>query len=315
MSNPSRAVVVTGCSSGIGRAIAVHLARAGEFLVFATTRRSADARALERLNLAHLVPVPNTDLTRRDQIEAAVGTVRWTLLSKSCTGLHAIVNNAGGGVIAPLELLDMGFLERELKTRIIGAATLVQRLLPEIRRAKGRLLWITTPGPIPLAYKSSVHVPEFALHGLARTFRIELSPWKIPSILIACGGVRSHAVGRMDRQLSETLQKLTEDQLALYGPALRAVLERDQKIAESGIDAERVAEKVEQVLRSPNPKPLYKVGLSKALASMSSLPGSRVDDFFISLIKSGTPIPEGRPGLIAGRAEPGPRRSATRPLR
>jgi NAD(P)-dependent dehydrogenase (short-subunit alcohol dehydrogenase family) len=138
---------------------------------------------------------------------------------------------------------------------------------------------------VPLPYKSSIHVAEFATHGLARTFRIELSPWNIPSIMIACGGIKSNAVGRMDQELSTNLNSWSQEQLALYGSALKEVLERDAKIAESGIDAVKVAETVEEALRSAYPKAMYKVGVSEQLSSLSTLPEEKVDDFFISMIK------------------------------
>ncbi len=287
MKGPRKAVVVTGTSSGIGKAVAEYLARREDFLVFGTVRGHGAMKTTKNASRSNVVTIPNLDLTQNAQIKTAVDTMRSDLRSNRLDGLYAIINNAGGGAIAPLELLDMQIMERELKTRIVGAATLVQMLLPEIRNTKGRLLWITTPGPIPLAYKSSVHVPEFATHGLARTFRIELSPWNIPSIMIACGGIKSNAVGRMDQELSQSIKSLTKKQLALYGSALDAVLHRDAEIAKRGVDPITVAKTVEKALDSSNPKPIYRVGLSKTLSSISSLPPSKVDSFFISMIRAG----------------------------
>jgi NAD(P)-dependent dehydrogenase (short-subunit alcohol dehydrogenase family) len=283
MEDPKKAVVVTGSSSGIGRAVALHLAQ-HDFTVFATMRNPADSKRMDDLHKASLIPIANVDLAQGDQIQAAVNTIKSTLQSMGLDGLYAIINNAGGGAIAPLELLNMDIMERELKTRVIGPARLVQLLLPEIRKGKGRLLWITTPSLMPLPYKSSIHVAEFATHGLARTFRIELSPWNIPSIMIACGGIKSNAVGRMDQELSAKLNSWPQEQLSLYGSALKEVLERDAKIAESGIDPVRVAETVEEALRSTKPKTMYKVGVSEQFSSLSSLPEEKVDEFFISMI-------------------------------
>ena len=285
MAAPKKAVVVTGASSGIGQAIALHLVQQG-YVVFATVRNPANLGAMEELQDANLIPIAPVDLTQCDQIQAATDTITARIQSMGLEGLYAIINNAGGGEIAPLELLDMDILEQELKTRIVGPARLVQSLLPEIRKGQGRLLWITTPSLVPLPYKSSIHVAEFARHGLARSFRIEFSPWNIPSIMIACGGIKSNAVGRMDRVLSANLNSWSQDQLALYGAALENVLERDAKIAESGIDPVEVAEIVEGALRNPNPKAMYKVGVSKQFETLSSLPEEKVDDFFISMIKN-----------------------------
>lgn len=286
MGYKERAVVVTGSSSGIGKAVALHLS-VNDFVVLATTRNPADAKTLaEMRKKENLIPISPLDLTQPEQIRVAVNMVKSNLQSRGCTGLYGIVSNAGGGSIAPLELLDMNVMERELKTRIVGPARFVQALLPEIRRGEGRLLWITTPSLVPLPYKSSIHVPEFATHGLARTFRIELSPWRIPSIMIACGGIKSSAVGRMDLELSKNLEGAwSKEQLALYGRALKAVLERDSKIINTGINPEKVAETVETALRAKNPKPMYKVGVSKQLAGLNSLAEEKVDNFLMSMIK------------------------------
>ena len=265
--------------------MAEHLALREDLLVFGTVRSRVRPPTTNGTRPSPVVTIPHLDLTRNGQIRRAVRTIRSKLRSSGLDSLYAIISNAGGGVIAPLELLNMGVLKRELQTRIVGAATLVQMLLPEIRRGNGRLVWITTPGPIPLAYKSSVHIAEFALHGLARTFRIELARWNISSIMIACGGIKSNAVARMDQELSRRMKTLTTGQLALYGRALKAVLERDKEIAKRGVDPIVVAETVEAALDSPHPKPTYQVGLSKMLSSLSSLPPSKLDRFFMSMIQ------------------------------
>lgn len=282
--NGKTAVVVTGCSSGIGKTIAEHLA-AHDFLVFATTRNVSDAKIIHDPHKENLIPISPLDLTQREEIRAAVDSIKSNLLSRGCDGLYGIVSNAGGGSIAPLELMDMSIMEKELKARVLGPAILVQLLLPEIRRAGGRLLWITTPSLVPVPYKSSIHVPEFATHGLARTFRIELSPWRVPSIMIACGGVKTRAVTRMDLELSQNLEAWSKEQLGRYGTALKAVLVRDSKIAAMGINPQKVAKTVETALRSKKPKSVYKVGVSKQLENLSSLSEEKVDYLFISMMR------------------------------
>lgn len=299
-----KAVLVTGASSGIGRSICFRLARSRRYLVFATTRKASDARALREQGPPNLMPIPHVDLAERDQVAAAAQSVTRGLRSAGLTGLYAIVNNAGGGTIAPLELLHMDALERELRTRVIGPALLVQSLLPELRKGQGRLVWITTPGPIPLAYKSSIHVPEFAVHGLARTFRIELSPWNIPSVLIECGGIRTRAVGRMDHELLASIEKMPDEQRALYGSAMEGVLRRDAQIRERGIPAETVARAVAKVLGSSTPEPEVKVGLSPMLSSLSSWSPTRVDKLLISMMGSPSPAASRAVGRRRGPVHP-----------
>lgn len=305
-----RAVLVTGCSSGIGRAIALRLARRRDYVVFATTRRTTDARELRELRLAGLVPIPGVDLGNPDGVQRAVEGVRRGLRSRGLRGLFAIVSNAGAGSIAPLELLDMDVLEAELRTRVVGPATLVQSLVKEIRTGRGRLIWITTPGPVPLAFKASVHVPEFAVHGLARTWRIELARWAVPSVLVECGGVRSRAVGRMDKELATKIRTLSDEQQALYGEALAGVLERDAQIRRTGVPATEVARVVERVLRSPAPELEVKVGVSRRLDALASLPAARMDRRFIAMLRPGRPEDDRGRGRPPSDPEAAPRRRA-----
>src|SRR5689334_14790012 len=92
----TRAVLVTGCSSGIGRATAEYLAGNG-FLVFATVRKAADAESLRGLKQPNLVPVCPVDLSKVEDIAAAVEIITAELQKRGIDGLFAIVNNAGAG--------------------------------------------------------------------------------------------------------------------------------------------------------------------------------------------------------------------------
>jgi NAD(P)-dependent dehydrogenase (short-subunit alcohol dehydrogenase family) len=108
-----RGVLITGCSSGIGRETAVKLAKHG-FTVFATVRKEADADNLRNLNIPNLVPICPVDLTNLDHITNAAKTVADELSRSGKKGLHALINNAGGGSPAPVELMKLDQFHREL---------------------------------------------------------------------------------------------------------------------------------------------------------------------------------------------------------
>jgi len=183
-------VLITGCSSGIGRATAVQLAARG-FTVFATVRKEADAENLRSLNIPNLVPVCPVDLTNLDHIANSAKIVSEELNRRGKKGLYALINNAGGGAPAPVELMQLDQFHRELQTRILGSVAMIQTFLPLIRQAGGRIVWIMTPAMIPTPYVASIHACDFALNCVARTLDIELKPWRIPNIMIRCGGIKT----------------------------------------------------------------------------------------------------------------------------
>ncbi len=178
-----QSVLITGCSSGIGRATAIHLAQHG-FTVFATVRKEADAESLRSLNDPNLIPVCPLDLTRLEQSPSVVETVQAELKRRGQPGLYALVNNAGGGEVAPIELMNLDSFRTELQTRVLGSVAMVQAFLPLLRQSGGRIVWIMTPATIPTPYVTSIHACDFAANAIARTLNIELKSWRIPNILI-----------------------------------------------------------------------------------------------------------------------------------
>jgi NAD(P)-dependent dehydrogenase (short-subunit alcohol dehydrogenase family) len=272
------AVLITGCSSGIGRATAIHLARHG-YTVFATVRRDSDAAALSALQEPNLVPVCPLDLSHQDHIPAVVGFVNAEIQSRSLTGLRALINNAGGGQIAPVELMDLGQFSQELQVRLVGATALLQALLPTIRRTPGgRIMWITTPALIPTRYVASIHAADFAVNCLVRTLRIELKRWAIPTVMIRCGGIQTPSVPRSMDKLHDDLQRWSDDQVELYGDELRAWIREMAEFDARRTPPEKVAEVVYQALKADSPRGRYSVGYMAGIAAvLESIPQPLAD--------------------------------------
>jgi NAD(P)-dependent dehydrogenase (short-subunit alcohol dehydrogenase family) len=272
-----KAVVVTGCSSGIGRATAIYLAHIG-YTVFATVRKEADASALRQLSEPDLVPVWPLDLGRSDHITAALRVIDDELARRNLQGLHAIVNNAGGGVVAPLELLDVERLRSEFEARVLGPLALLQGALPLIRQAQGRVVWITTPSLMPIPFVASIHVPDFAVNGLARTLNLELKRWRIPSIMVRCGTIQTAAPDRTARELQAGMQAWPPDRLDLYRDELAAQQAELAQYDAKRTAPEEVARVVSKALSAARPRRRYRVGrLSGLAAAVELLPQSTID--------------------------------------
>lgn len=291
--NPERSlpgaagVLITGCSSGIGHAMAIHLARHG-FTVFATVRRETDADSLRNLNEPNLVPICPLDLSRLEQIPGVVERVNAELARRGGDGLYALVNNAGGGEVAPIELMNLDKFRIELQTRVLGSVAMVQAFLPMIRQAGGRIVWIVTPATIPTPYVTSIHACDFAVNGIARTLDIELERWGIPSIMIRCGGIKTKTGLRTTADLEASSQSWPRERSVLYEQALRQwgkdMAEFDEKRTEPG----KVAEVVLRALCATRPRRRYAIGhMAGAAAFLESLPQPIADSILKARFRTG----------------------------
>lgn len=261
-----KAVLITGCSSGIGRQTAITLAQQG-FLVFATLRKESDAEKLSGLGLANILPIYPFDLTRQEHILPAARWVADELRQRDLPGLYALVNNAGGGSPAPVELMDLDQFHLELQARVLGSVAMVQAFLPLLRAAGGRIVWIMTPALIPTAYVSGIHACDFAVNCLARTLDIELQPWKIANILVRCGGIKTPAGLRTTGDVEAILQKGPSDRVSLYEGALRKWAAEMAEFDRKRTEPEKVARTVLAALSAKRPKRRYPVGYMAGAAS------------------------------------------------
>jgi NAD(P)-dependent dehydrogenase (short-subunit alcohol dehydrogenase family) len=207
------------------------------------------------------------DLTREDQIETAAGMLR-DRLAETGKSLFAVVNNAGSGAPAPIELIPAEMMNRELAARITGPIILLQQILPLLRSGAGRILWITTPAIIPTPFVAAIHACDFAVNCLARTLDIELARWNIPTIMIRCGGVQTPAGLRTTDDVARLLHTAPADRVSLYASALQKWAEEMAEFDKRRIPPEHVAETVLRALETPRPRRRYSVGHMARLAAM-----------------------------------------------
>jgi NAD(P)-dependent dehydrogenase (short-subunit alcohol dehydrogenase family) len=174
--------------------------------------------------------------------------------------------------------MNLQELRTELTARVVGSVAMVQAFLPMIREAKGRLVWIVTPAIIPTPYVASIHSSDFAINCVARTLEIELKPWRIPSVMIRCGGIKTPAGLRTTSDVETNLSKAPADRSPLYEERFRAwgrdMAEFDKKRTEP----EAVAKVVLKALRAEQPRRRYTIGhLAWAAAVLEALPQSAAD--------------------------------------
>src|ERR671910_93834 len=228
---PSGTVLVTGASTGIGEAPAMHLREVG-FTPIAGVRKDEDAERMEGLGLRTV----KLDVTDADGIAAA----RESLGDEPLAGL---VNNAGIAVAAPLEFLPIDRLRQQLEVNLIGQAAVTQAFLPALRRGRGRIVMVSSIGgrvglPLVGAYNAS----KFGLEGLSDSLRRELRPHGVDVILIEPGGVKTPIWKKGAELADEMLEEVPPESERLYGRIIATLRAQTQKIEkERGIEPREVA--------------------------------------------------------------------------
>ncbi len=256
MSQPSRTVLVTGCSSGIGRATAKLLAEKG-FRVLAGVRSSEQAAELSQPNLPTLEPII-LDVTKQDHIASVVELIRKT----SPQGLYGLVNNAGLGMPAAVELSTLDEVRQLLEVNTIAPLHMIQACLPLLRLVPGRVVNMSSMnGTIALPMVGAYSASKFALEALSDSLRVELRPWEIPVSVIRPGQIGTSIFAKaredLERRSANIPSELKNGYDAMYAQASKF----NERGIRSSTSPEKVAATVLRALEAKRPKLHYVVGL------------------------------------------------------
>jgi len=251
-----RSVLITGASTGIGRASALHLDAAG-WRVFAGVRKEEDAASLREAGSERLVPLM-LDVTEADQIAAAAERIDGEVGE---AGLDGLVNNAGIAVPGPLETLPIEDFERQVGVNLTAQVAVTQAMLPAIRRARGRIVFITSIGGL-MAFPmfGAYHAAKFGLEAVGDIFRQELRPWGIDVVIVEPGSIATPIWERGQEEVDAIAGRARDGHADLYGKAMESHREVARKTGARGIPPEKVAAKVEHALSARRPRLRYLVG-------------------------------------------------------
>jgi NAD(P)-dependent dehydrogenase (short-subunit alcohol dehydrogenase family) len=244
-------VLLTGASTGIGRATALRLAGSG-WTVLAGVRKPVDGEALKAAGGERIVPIA-LDVTDAAQIAAAVAEV------DERGRLDALINNAGIGYGGPLELVPIDDLRKQLEVNVLGPIALTQALLPALRRARGRILFISSVGGrVAMAFTAPYAASKHAIEAIGDALRVELRSSNVQVALIEPGSVAT-PIWDKSRAQGDGLSVPAElaDQYGHVPAAMNKVLENTER---RGIPPERVAETIERALTARRMRARYLVG-------------------------------------------------------
>ena len=271
MEQPSNGgVLITGASTGIGEATALHLHKTG-FRVFAGVRKPEDG---ERLRAAGVTVVQPFDVTSADDIAAAVRTVEEAL---DGAPLRGIVNNAGIGIGGPLEALALDDFRRTLEVNTTSQLAVTQAFLPLLRRSKGRIVNMSSiGGRVAQPFAGPYIASKFALEAVSDVLRAELLEWGIEVIAIEPGTIATPIWEKSSREAEDVLAKLTPEQRELYGKRLPKVAKVLERQTQRGAPPEKVAQAVEKALTARRPRPRYLVGDAYVLLALNKVLPTRL---------------------------------------
>ncbi len=249
----NKAVLITGTSSGIGRACALHLDKLG-YKIYAGVRKEEDAVKLKGEASQKLTPLI-LDVTDDESVVSAVTRIK----QESGGELYGLVNNAGIGISGVLEVTPTDEMRKVMEVNVTGMFAVTKECLPLIRQAKGRIINIgSTSSFLPFPGSSVYCASKFAVRAMTDSLRMEMKLFDVPVILVAPGAVESE-IWEKSAAYKKKLRESVDPELAeLYRPFIKY---GDKLLAEvKPIPALEAAEAVAHALSSPKPKLYYLVG-------------------------------------------------------
>ena len=266
MSAPgTKAIVVTGTSSGIGKAAVLALLDAG-FHVYAGVRSDADAARLRGdapPGAADRLTTLLLDVTNPAQIQAAVGLVERAV---GAAGLWGLVNNAGISVAGPLEHVPSDDLRRQFEVNVIGQAAVTRAFLPLLRRARGRIVTTgSVAGFIAMPGIGAYAMSKHAMEAFSDALRRELRPWGIQVSLLEPGAIATDIWQKGQSEVEATLVQSPPGLAEDYGPLFDSMRTVVRASVSHASPAALVARDVVHAFSARRPRTRYRMGADSRL--------------------------------------------------
>jgi len=263
-------VLITGCSSGIGKVTARRLTEAGH-TVYATARRPETLTDLSAAG-AHVLAL---DVTDEESMAAAVKAVE-----AEHGSVGTLVNNAGYGLYGPVEEVAMSDVRREFETNVFGLGRLTQLVLPGMRATgRGRIVNISSMGGrIVFPTGGWYHASKYAVEALSDALRVEVAPFGVTVVLVEPGLIRTEFESVASSGLAPE---------AASGPYAQMRRSADEVMRQAyrsraGAPPEAVADVIRKAVEARRPRTRYVVTpAAKAQVQLRRLGGDRVWDAFV----------------------------------
>ena len=254
---PARKVLVTGASSGIGRASVEYLAARGD-RVFAGARKDRDLDELGRLR--NVIPV-RLDVTQPGSVDAAVARVRG--LTDTLDGL---VNNAGSVVAGPLMDVTPEEMREQLEVNLVGVHRVTRAFFPLLLAARGHVVNISsTGGRVAMPFMGPYVASKFALEAFSDSLRRELGPCGMKVSVIQPGAIRTPIWDKTDPEDAPVADSIFAERARAVG---RLMVRRARS---GGLPPVAIARAVHKVVGSRRPRPRHLVTEANLMTRIASL--------------------------------------------
>ncbi|WP_062262364.1 SDR family oxidoreductase [Endozoicomonas arenosclerae] len=257
-------ILITGCSSGIGRALALELNKRQGFNVLASARKEDDLFSLKELGISTLA----LDVTDEVQVDRALKSV-----SEEHGVIDVLINNAGYGSMGAVVELPREELLRQFKTNVFAPVLLANKLIPAMReQGQGSIINIgSISGEVTTPFSGSYCASKAAFNAFSDAMRMELKPFGIRVLTVLPGAIKS----RFAENANAALERVFSED-SIYFPIEEGVRERANASQDRPTPAEKVATEIADWLESSSQKGILRVGNgSRALPGLKRLlPGS-----------------------------------------
>jgi NAD(P)-dependent dehydrogenase (short-subunit alcohol dehydrogenase family) len=253
----NKTVLITGTSSGIGRAAVTYFAQHGWNV--AATMRSPQKET--ELGAASLGTLPNVKLFRLDVMDTDSIRQAITDARAAFGGIDAIINNAGYGAVGPFEAATPEQVQRQFDTNVFGVMNVIREILPYFRQKRdGTILTVTSMGGlITFPIYSIYHGTKWAVEGFTEALSFELKPFNIRIKNIEPGAIKTDFYDRSQ-------DVLTKPGLTAYDKYVRVTMENSQKAGADAPGPEVVAKTLFTAANDPSDRLRYVSGNSQTKA-------------------------------------------------
>lgn len=243
----SKVVLITGCSSGIGRALAQEFFKQN-FTVYATAREIETLDELKQQGMHTL----SLDVNDKKNVDEVISQI-----IQQSGKIDILINNAGYASISPLIDLSPDALENQFKTNVFSPLYLIQKTYPHMKENGGGMIVNigSISGIFSTPFAGAYCATKAAVHKLSDALRMELAPFNIKVVTVQPGAISSNFGNRSEKEVAQNVSTKSD-----YSPIMDAIYQRAQTSQENPTLVEIFVKKLIDKLTEPNPKSIIRLG-------------------------------------------------------